>query len=81
MSTNGKGGKPAGSTHVVPHEGDWAVKRGGRTLSTHKAKKAATDAGRESSRRAGTEFVVHNKDGRISSKKDSHGNDPRRIRG
>lgn len=81
MSANTKSGKTATSTHVVPHAGDWAVKRGGRTLSTHETKKAATDAGRESSRRAGTEFVVHNKNGRISSKKDSHGNDPRRIRG
>ena len=38
-------------------------------------KRDAMDWGREHSRKIGSEFVEHNKDGRIS-RKDSHGNDP-----
>jgi hypothetical protein len=32
------------------------------------------------SRNAGTEFKIHNRDGRIAQS-DSHGNDPRNIKG
>jgi len=35
----------------------------------------ASDAGRQISKNRGAEFVIHNKDGKISGK-DSHGNDP-----
>lgn len=64
--------------HVVPNpNGGWDVKRGRsqRATSHHSTKKEAVDQGREVSRNQGTEFRIHNKDGKISSS-DSHGNDP-----
>jgi uncharacterized protein YdaT len=66
------------STHVVPNpKGGWDVKHsGGQRASAHAdTKQQAIDRGREISRNQKTEFVIHNKDGRISGK-DSHGNDP-----
>lgn len=64
--------------HVVPdRDGGWNVKRGGaqRASSHHDTKQDAIDAGREISRRQGSELRIHNKDGRIASS-DSHGRDP-----
>ena len=64
--------------HVVPNkDGGWDVKRNGwKSSSVHKdTKKEAEDAGRVISKNQGTELIVHNKDGKISSA-DSHGNDP-----
>ena len=43
-------------------------------------KQDAVDAGRQISQNQGTEFVVHNKDGKIAGK-DSHGNDPNPPKG
>lgn len=71
------------SHHVVPNSnGGWDVKRGGsERASLHaETKQAAIDLGREISRNQGTEFVIHGKDGVIQSK-DSHGNDPRSVKG
>lgn len=76
----GKGGK---STHVVPSpKGGWNVKQGGgkKASSHHDTKQDAVDKGRQVSRNKGTEFVIHNKDGKIAQK-DSHGNDPRKTPG
>lgn len=69
--------------HVVPNPtGGWDIRRGGseRSSGHFDTKKEAVDRGREMSRNAGTEFKIHNKDGRISQS-DSHGNDPRDIKG
>lgn len=70
--------------HVVPNKdrGGWDVKRGGsdRASGHYDTKRDAIDAGREISRNQGTEFRIHNQDGRISNT-DSHGNDPRNIKG
>ncbi|MEL7252791.1 MAG: DUF2188 domain-containing protein [Pseudomonadota bacterium] len=73
--TKGKGPE---SHHVVPNpKGGWDVKRGGssRATSHHDTKQAAISSGRQVSRNQGTEFRIHNKDGRIAQS-DSHGNDP-----
>lgn len=43
-------------------------------------KREAIDRGREISRNAGSEFKIHNRDGWIGQS-DSHGNDPRDIKG
>jgi len=53
------------------------VKKGGaeRASGQLETKSEAVDAGREISRNQGTEFRVHNRDGRIASS-DSHGRDP-----
>ena len=65
--------------HVVPNSerGGWDAKRNGaeRASGHYETKSDAMKAGREMSRNAGTEFVVHGKDGRIQNP-DSHGNDP-----
>ncbi len=71
--------------HHVTHDkenGDWKVKRSGaeRASGRFDTKQEAVDAGREISRNQETEFVIHNKDGKIAIK-DSHGNDPRNIKG
>lgn len=63
--------------HVVPHDGDWAVKKSGakRASGVYDTKEDAVDAGREISRNQGTEFIIHKKDGTIQNP-DSHGKDP-----
>ena len=69
--------------HVVPDpDGGWNVRRGGsnRASSHHDTKRQAIDAGREVSRNQGTEFRIHNRNGRIASS-DSHGGDPNPPKG
>lgn len=69
--------------HVVPNpNGGWDVKRNGagRASAHTDTKQEAIDRGRVISRNQDTEFIVHNKDGRISGS-DSHGNDPYPPRG
>ena len=64
-------------THIVPNpDGGWdSEDTGNSRASKHfDLKRDAMDWGREHSRKIGSEFVEHNKDGRIS-RKDSHGND------
>lgn len=76
-------GKGPKSHHVVPNpNGGWDVIRGGAgRASVHVGtKREAIDRGREISRNQGTEFRIHNKDGRIASS-DSHGNDPNPPKG
>jgi hypothetical protein len=75
--------REAGTHHVVPNpNGGWDVRRGGadRASGHFDTKAEAIDRGREMSRNAGTEFKIHNRDGRIAQS-DSHGNDPRDIKG
>lgn len=69
--------------HVVPNPGGgWDVKKGGasRASSHHEIKSEAVKSGREVSQNQGTEFRVHNKDGKIASS-DSHGKDPNPPKG
>lgn len=64
--------------HVVPNpKGGWDVKRdGAEKASVHtNTKQEAIDKGRVISRNQETEFIIHNRDGKISGA-DSHGNDP-----
>lgn len=64
--------------HVVPaKDGGWNVKKGGaEKASKHfDVKKEAVEYGREVSKKQGSEFYIHKKDGTIQSK-DSHGKDP-----
>ena len=76
-------GKGSNSTHVVPNaNGGWDVKAGGgeKASSHHATKQEAVDKGRQVSQNKGTEFVIHNEDGKIAQK-NSHGNDPRNTPG
>lgn len=69
---------PRKEHHVVHNpNGGWDVKRNGAERASAHAdtKQDAVDRGRAISRNQSTEFVVHNKDGKISGS-DSHGNDP-----
>lgn len=63
--------------HVVPHDGDWAVRGAGndRVTSIHRTQAEAIDAGRAIAQNQGSELVIHRPDGTIRDK-DSHGHDP-----
>jgi len=63
--------------HVVPHQGQWAVKGAGnqRATSVHDTQQQAIDAARDLARKQQAEVVIHRPDGRIRDK-DSYGNDP-----
>ena len=63
-------------------DGRWAVQTDGtqRADSLHDRKSDAIERGRELARTKETELVIKDERGRIVGK-DSHGNDPRRIKG
>lgn len=63
-------------------DGRWAVQTDGtqRADSLHDRKSDALARARELAENKGTELVIKNEQGRIVSK-DSHGNDPRRVKG
>ena len=62
--------------HVVPHQGDWAVKGAGnqKATSVHSTQQEAVDAAREIARNQHSELIIHRPDVRIRDK-DSYGND------
>jgi hypothetical protein len=68
--------------HVVPRNGEWAVKPegGSKPTSTHRTQKEAIEQARERSRNQGTELIIHRKNGTIREK-DSHGRDPHPPKG
>ena len=75
--------KKPGTHHVVPNsEGGWDVKRGGalRSSGHFDTKQAAVDRGREISRNAPV-AIVNLEFGMRIAQSDSHGNDPRNIKG
>ena len=77
----GKG--KAKSVHVVPDkDGGWNIKSSDATrYSGHFTRKTdAVKRARDISRSKKSELVIHNKDGKIAQK-DSHGHDPRNIKG
>lgn len=63
--------------HVVPHDGDWAVRGEGnkRVTSVHGTQAEAIDSARDIAGNQHSEVVIHRRDGRIRDK-DSYGNDP-----
>ena len=63
-------------------DGRWAVQTDGtqRADSLHDKKSEAVARGRELAANKGTELVIKDERGKIVGK-DSHGNDPRRIKG
>jgi uncharacterized protein YdaT len=66
------------STHIVPNaSGGWDIKQSScqRSSGHFGTKQEAIARGRVISQNQHTEFVIHNKNGRIAQK-DSHGNDP-----
>ena len=67
---------------VEPRPNGWAVQTDGtqRADSLHATQKEALQRGRQLAANKGTELVVKDERGRIVGK-DSHGKDPRRIKG
>ena len=63
-------------------EGGWDNKKAGasRAASHHETKQQAVDVAREMSQREGSELKIKNLDGKIAQS-DSHGHDPRNIKG
>ena len=63
-------------------DGRWAVQTDGtkRADSLHERKTSAVTRARELAKTKKTELVIKDERGRIAGK-DSHGNDPRRIKG
>jgi len=63
--------------HVVPHDGNWAVRGAGnsKVTSTHRTQSEAAAAARSIAINQRSEVVIHRPDGRIRDK-DSYGNDP-----
>jgi hypothetical protein len=64
--------------HVVPNpNGGWDIKLDGsaRASAHAETKKSAVSIGKEMSRRQGTEFIIHSKDGKIQQA-DKRGNAP-----
>lgn len=71
------------SHHVVPApSGGWNVKVSGaeRAIKHTDTKQEAVKVARDISRNQHTELVIHNKNGQIAQK-DSHGHDPKGIKG
>lgn len=69
--------------HVVPNtNGGWDIVGTGNSRATrHTDTKAdATNIARNIARNQNSELVIHNRDGQISAK-DSHGHDPRNVKG
>jgi len=68
--------------HVVKHPNGWAVKRVGSSRATKvtKTQNEAIIVARNIAKNQNSELIIHGKNGRIRQK-DSHGNDPKNIKG
>lgn len=65
------------SQHVVPHNGDWAIKRGGseRATTIVPTQKEAIKIATEIAKNQNAELIIHGRDGQIRER-ESYGNDP-----
>lgn len=63
--------------HVVPRDGQWAVRRSGsdRVTRLFETQREAIHAGRAWARNQGTELYIHGRDGLIRER-ESYGRDP-----
>lgn len=63
--------------HVVPRDGEWAVRGAGNSKDTsiHQTQGKAIGIARDIARNQHSEVVIHGMDGRIRDK-DSYGKDP-----
>jgi uncharacterized protein DUF2188 len=74
--------KRGGGIHTVPDPDGkgWANEEDGKTLSHHRTKEAAVDAGRAAAKREAVEHTIHKLDGTIGER-NSYGNDPNPPKG
>lgn len=65
------------NVHVVPANGEWAVRRGGseRASRVENTQRQAIEQANRIGQRERVEVIIHGRDGRIREK-NSHGNDP-----
>lgn len=70
------------SQHVVKHPEGWAVKGAGNQKATRitNTQKEAIEVGRAIAKNQQSELVIHGQNGQIRAK-DSHGHDPKKIKG
>lgn len=63
--------------HVIPHNGQWAVKGENNSKATKvvNTQDKAIDIAREIAKNQESELIIHRPDGKIRAK-DSYGNDP-----
>jgi Uncharacterized protein conserved in bacteria (DUF2188) len=63
--------------HVVPNQGDWAVKQEGnpKPLSTHQTQGEAIQSGKQVAKPSKTELIIHRPNGEIRESW-SYGKDP-----
>jgi hypothetical protein len=68
--------------HVVPHNGNWAVKGAGNEKATKvvETQKQAIEIAREIAINQQSELIIHRENGTIRDK-DSFGNDPIKTKG
>lgn len=68
--------------HVVKHSDGWAVRGAGNEKVTKvtRTQQEAINVAREISRNQESELFIHGRNGQIRER-DSHGNDPRNIKG
>ena len=67
----------AKNQHVVPHDGDWAVKGEGnqRATSTHRTQREAIEAAKEIAIKNRSEMFIHRENGQIRER-NTYGKDP-----
>lgn len=63
--------------HVVPHNGEWAVRGAGNSRATtvHATQREAIAHARGIAQNQGSELLIHARNGQIRER-DSYGNDP-----
>ena len=68
--------------HVTKHNDGWQVIGAGNSKATKvtKTQKEASDVARGIAKNQESELVIHGRNGQIREK-DSHGNDPRNVKG
>ena len=68
--------------HVVPYKGHWAVKGAGNSKATFvtTTQAAAIELARQIAINQQAELIIHGRNGRILAS-DSHGHDPKNIKG
>jgi hypothetical protein len=69
--------KRSKSQHVVPRDGEWAVRGEGNAKDTKRfrTQKDAIDAAKKIAKNSRSEVLIHGQDGRIRER-NSYGNDP-----
>lgn len=68
--------------HIIPHNGDWAIKKEGNERATKvlSTQKEAIEIGKNIAKDNASELLIHGQNGRIREK-NSYGNDQSKTKG